>query len=129
MSASTNRDHSSAEAGETSFYLDFATTTSGTVGTVARKKGMNTPTKNSTGTYGVTFERAYFAFLDLNLHVFGASIGSGKGFIARPVSHTVTGGKSVVVFEMLDAAGAVADVADGVSIKGSIVMKNEAFDR
>lgn len=116
-------DHECLEAGVVHLYYRFATTTSGAVGAVTRKRGLGTPTRDSTGTYSIPLADPTMAVLDVSINVEGASVGTSKGFHGRPKSETLSGASPKVVIEFLNKDEAVADVADGNVIFGCITVK------
>jgi len=128
--SSSYRMVKSGEAGETTIYLRFATTTAGAVGTVKRKRGFIDPVRVSAGlyTFGLADKWPPLSLIAAAAYpVGGATVDATKAQgNAKLVSEDPAGlaAAANVKFQFLAAAGTAADVQDGADIMVVLTLKD-----
>lgn len=116
------------EKGRISLNLVIPTTTNGTVGTLATKKGVLTVVRTGVGAYTVTMEDKYVGRLAIAAWLEGTA-GSGtpagtKAVTVNPYNVVVGSGVNSFKLQCLQSSGAAGEVDDAWSVVVSIEYKD-----
>lgn len=86
-------------------------------------KGIVSITRNSAGRYTILLQDNYAALMAANISVLNATVAAApvSQLISEQVSNATT---PQVVIQLLDAAGAAADVDDGATLLVHLMLRN-----
>jgi hypothetical protein len=127
--ASTFPVFGSGEPGEVRISLRFATTTTGAVGAIRRKRGFGTPTRTGAGAYTAPLSEAWptGSLTGVRAYCFGGGAFNAATPNRDAAILTVTEGGTtpgITVQFARDDTGAAADVRDGAEIVVEAWLKN-----
>ncbi len=123
------KDEGASEPGVARLYIEVPIGATGAPGTPVRCRGFVTtgPTRASAGLYTWLLREGVQAIVGWNLQTVQATpTGAGVALAVKMKTRTVSGATPGIVFQVVDAAGAAVDPANGDSIVGYVDVKLSA---